>query len=65
MIRALAALEGVIEIELKDSPNCGGKLKITSVILESPVIEKILPPLGLQAPAPLWAPALGQALQVA
>ncbi len=55
----------MIEIELKDSPNCGGKLKITSVILESPVIEKILPPLGLQAPAPLWAPALGQALQVA
>jgi len=65
MIRALAALDGVIEIELEHSPNCGGKLKIISVILELLVIGKILAHLGLQARAPQRAPARGQALQVA
>jgi hypothetical protein len=61
MIRALAALAGVIEIELGYSPNCGGKLKIISVILELLVIGKILAHLGLQARAPQRAPARGQA----
>lgn len=46
-------------------PNCGGKLKIIAVILEQPVIEKTLMHLGLQARAPPWAPARGQALRTA
>jgi hypothetical protein len=61
----LAALEGVIEIERKYSPDCGGRPKITSVILEQPVREKIVTHLGLKARAPPRAPARGQALQVA
>jgi hypothetical protein len=55
----------VIEIERKYSPDCGGRPKITSVILEQPVREKIVTHLGLKARAPPRAPARGQALQVA
>jgi hypothetical protein len=33
-------------------PNCGGELKIIAVILERPVIEKILTHLGLDPPPP-------------
>ena len=61
----LAALDGVIEIELEYSPNCGGKLKIITAMLEQPVIEMIVRHLGLQARAPPGAPARGQAPQVA
>ncbi len=46
-------------------PNCGGQLKIIAVILEAPVIEKILTHLGLQARAPPQEPVRGQALQAA
>jgi hypothetical protein len=45
--------------------NCGGQLKFIAVILQPPVIEKILTHLGLQARAPPQAPARGQALQAA
>ena len=40
-----------------------GKLKIIAAILERPVIENILPHLGLQARVPPGVPARGQALQ--
>jgi len=46
-------------------PNCGGALKITTAILEQPVINKILTRLGLKARAPTRVPARGQALQAA
>ena len=55
----------VFEIDMEDCPNCGGELKIIAAILEQPVIEKILTRLGLQAPAPPWAPAPDQALHAA
>ena len=45
--------------------NCGGDLKIIAAILKQPVIEKILTPLGLQARAPLRAPARRSQLQAA
>ena len=45
--------------------NCGGELKIIAVILEQPVIEKILTHLGLQARAPPRSAAREQALQAA
>ena len=45
--------------------NCGGKLTIIAVILESAVIERILTHLGLRARAPPQAPARGQARQAA
>lgn len=58
-------LERVFEIDMLHCPNCGGQLKIIAAILEQAVIEKILTHLGLQARAPPWAPARGQALQAA
>jgi hypothetical protein len=56
-------LKRVFDLDLEHCPNCGGDLKIIAAILESPVIEKILTHLGLQARAPPRAPARGQALQ--
>jgi hypothetical protein len=58
-------LERVFEIDMEHCPNCGGEFKVIAVILEPPVIEKILTHLGLQARAPPRAPARGQALQAA
>jgi hypothetical protein len=55
----------VFEIDMEHCPNCGGELKIIAVILEQPVIEKILTHLGLQARAPPRALASGQAMQAA
>jgi hypothetical protein len=55
----------VFDLDLEHCPNCGGELKIIAAILETPVIEKILTHLGLQARAPPRAPARGQALQAA
>ena len=55
-------LKRVFELDLEHCPNCGGELKIIAAILETPVIEKILTHLGLQARAPPRAPARGQAL---
>jgi len=49
-------LKRVFEIDLEHCPNCGGQLKIIAAILESAVIERILPHLGLQARAPPRAP---------
>jgi hypothetical protein len=63
---SLARLIGrPFDIDMQHCPNCGGELKIIAVILEQPVIEKILQHLGLQARAPPRAPARGQALQAA
>jgi hypothetical protein len=45
-------LKRVFEIDLEHCPNCGGELKIIAVILDAPVIERILTHLGLQARAP-------------
>ena len=45
------------EIDAEHWPNCGGSLKIIAAILEQPVSEEILTRLGLQARAPLRAPA--------
>jgi hypothetical protein len=50
---------------MEHGPNCGGQLKIIAVILEAPVIGKILTHVGLQARAPPQAPARGLALQAA
>jgi hypothetical protein len=58
-------LKRVFEIDMAHCPNCGGELKIIAVILEQPMIEKILTHLGLQARAPPRALARGQALQAA
>ena len=58
-------LKRVFDLDLAHCPNCGSALKIIAVILEQPVIEKILPHLGLQARAPPRAPARSQALQAA
>jgi len=58
-------LKRVFEIDMEHCPNCGGELKIIAVILEQPVIEKILMHLGLQTRAPSRAPARGQALRAA
>ena len=58
-------LKRVFEIDMEHCPNCGGKLKIITAILEQPVIERILTHPGLQARAPPRAPARGQALQAA
>ena len=55
----------MFDLDLKHCPNCGGELKTIAVILEQPVIEKILEHLRLQARAPPRAPARGQALQAA
>jgi len=61
--KATQVLKRVFDLDLEHCPNCGGELKIIAAILEAPVIEKILTHLGLQARAPLRAPARGQALQ--
>ena len=53
-------LKRVFELDLEHCPNCGGGLRIIAVILEAPVIERILTHLGLQARAPPRAPARGQ-----
>ena len=53
---------GVFELDLEHCPNCGGELKIIAAILETPVIEKILTHLGLQARAPPRAPARAPSL---
>ena len=58
-------LKRVFEIDLAHCPSCGGELKIIAAILESPVIEKILMHLGLQARAPPRAPARGSRLHAA
>jgi hypothetical protein len=58
-------LKRVFEIDMAHSPNCRGELKIIAAILETPVIEKILTHLGLQARAPPRAPARGQTLRAA
>lgn len=46
-------------------PTCDGQVIVMAAILEQPVIEMILTHLGLQARAPLRAPARGQAMQAA
>ena len=56
-IRWARLLKRVFEIDLEPCPNCGGELKIIVAILKSAVIERILTHLGLQARAPLRAPA--------
>ena len=58
-------LKRVFELDLEHCPNCGGELMIIAAILVQPVIEKILTHLGLQARAPLRAPARGPQLQAA
>ena len=58
-------LKRVFEIDMEHCPICGGQLKIIAVILEAPVIEKVLTHLGLQARAPPQAPASGQAWHAA
>jgi len=58
-------LKRVFEVDLEHCPNCGGQLKIIAAILESPVIEKILTHLALQARAPPRTPAGGLQLQAA
>ncbi len=58
-------LKRVFDLDLEHCPNCGGELKIIAAILQTPVIEKILTHLGLQARAPPRAPSCGQALQAA
>jgi hypothetical protein len=47
----------VLELDLKNGPNCGGELKIIAAILDRPVIEKILMHLGLEPQPPPKAPA--------
>lgn len=42
-------LDRVFDFDLEHCPNCGGELKIIAVILEQPMIEKILTHLALQA----------------
>ena len=53
-------LKRVFELDLEHCPNCGGELKVTTAILEQPVIEKILTHLGLRARASPRSPARGQ-----
>jgi hypothetical protein len=53
-------LKRVFDLDLEHCPNCGGELKIIAAILQTPVIEKILTHLGLQARVPPRAPARGQ-----
>jgi hypothetical protein len=55
----------VFGLDMERCPNCGCELKIIAVILEQPVIEKILTHLGLPAQATSRAPAHGEALQAA
>ncbi len=53
-------LKRVFDLDLEHCLNCGGELKIIAAILQTPVIEKILTHLGLEARAPPRAPARGQ-----
>ena len=64
-LRWAKLLKRVFDLDLEHCPNCGGELKVIAAILEAPVIEKILPHLGLQARAPPRAPARGSQLQAA
>jgi hypothetical protein len=46
-------LKRVFDIDMQHCPNCGGgELKIIAAILERPVIDKILTPLGLDPQPP-------------
>ena len=58
-------LKRVVDLDLKNCPNCGGELRMLAAILEQLEIEKILTHLGRQARAPPRAPARGQAMQAA
>jgi hypothetical protein len=53
-------LKRLFDLDFEHFPNCGGELKIISAILETPVIDKILRQLDLQARAPPRASARGQ-----
>ena len=56
-------LKRVCAFDLEHCPHCGGALKIIAAIVEPPVIERILTPLGLAArPPPPRAPARSQPL---
>jgi hypothetical protein len=55
----------VFDLDLGRCPNCGAQHKIIAVILEQPLIEKVLTHMGLQASAPPRAPARDQAPQTA
>jgi hypothetical protein len=55
----------VFDFDMWHCPSSGGELKIVVAILAAPLIEKILPRLGLQARAPSRSPTRGQALQAA
>jgi hypothetical protein len=53
----------VFDIDVQHCPNCGGgELKIIAAILERPVIDKILAPLGLDPQPPPQVPARGPVL---
>jgi hypothetical protein len=52
-------------LRLEHRPNGGCELKTIALIVEQPVIEKILTCLGLKARAPTRTTVRGQALQVA
>ena len=58
-------LKRVFEIDLEQCPNCGGEIKIIAVIVDAPVIERILTHLGLEARAPPRVPARGDFEQAA
>jgi hypothetical protein len=58
-------LKRVFQIDLEHCPNCGGEIKIIAVIVEAPVIERILAHLGLEARAPPRVPACGDLQQAA
>ena len=45
-------LKRVFEIDLERCPRCGGEFKPVAMILQAPVIERILRHLGLAARAP-------------
>jgi len=55
-------LKRVFEIDMAHCPQCGGALRVIAVVLEAPVIERILTHLGLQPRAPPRAPARHQQL---
>ena len=40
-------LKRVFEIDLEHCPDCGGELRIIAAILDAPLIERIVTPLGL------------------
>ncbi len=58
-------LKRVFQIDLEHCSKCGGQFKIIAAILESPVIERILTHLGLEARAPARVPARGDLQQAA